>query len=606
MRINKKMALLFVTLLILALTGVQATAAWKTNAGITGLSNKTIQPQGGKITTPSEKPTSADLKAAYATEVPASVEKSGGEVKVTAATVENYFKDRIFTADNLQKLPLFKVSCDKASLDASPDVVVMHALDDAFAGKKPSELNVIKVLGPNSFESYAGPTAAAALANKKFAVVSKDAVTVMAADAVMEKGCFIALCLRSSDIFNVGKDHIIDPAFVFTKKGADPVSVASVTVKPSKKVIKPGGSFQFTAVVSPDTATNKKVTWASSKETIATVADGLVKIDQDAANGAEVQITATSEADITKKGSATVTVGTPTTGVEVDPKSVTIPVGETRQLVATVAPEDATVKTVAWTSDKPEVATVADGKVTGKAVGQATITVTTEDGDHTAKCTVTVTQIAPPGPQPKPLPPAVDLPDGIEPISNPDLPESITGLPSAYSGLVSAQGGRLFLVSSIMDKVADRVGAIHPDPLPVFGGVVSKAGASAAFSFSMSGSGLVGHAFSDLRLIKVKGENSDYEFTRVTRVSDLADGKFTIVTSTGTIRGLKELVHPTDILIVVIKDNGVFDMDPVPEYILDPSFLAQSTRKGSSGGCSIGFAPAAMLLLAPLFFLMKK
>lgn len=167
LRINKKMALLFVTLLILALTGVQATAAWKTNASITGLSNKTIQPQGGKIITPSEKPTSADLKAAYATEVPASVEKSGTEVKVTAATVENYFKDRIFTADNLQKLPLFKVSCDKTSTDVSPDVVVMHALDDAFAGKKPSELNVIKVLGPNSFESYAGPTAAAALANKR-------------------------------------------------------------------------------------------------------------------------------------------------------------------------------------------------------------------------------------------------------------------------------------------------------------------------------------------------------------------------------------------------------------------------------------------------------
>ena len=45
-----------------------------------------------------------------------------------------------------------------------------------------------------------------------------------------------------------------------------------------------------------------------------------------------------------------------------------------------------------WSSDKPEVATVENGKVTAKAAGTATITVTTEDGEKTATCTVTVTR----------------------------------------------------------------------------------------------------------------------------------------------------------------------------------------------------------------------
>jgi len=58
-------------------------------------------------------------------------------------------------------------------------------------------------------------------------------------------------------------------------------------------------------------------------------------------------------------------------------------------LTATVKPDDATDKTVTWTSDKPEVATVdANGTVHAVAVGTATITA--QAGDKTATCVVTV------------------------------------------------------------------------------------------------------------------------------------------------------------------------------------------------------------------------
>ena len=58
-------------------------------------------------------------------------------------------------------------------------------------------------------------------------------------------------------------------------------------------------------------------------------------------------------------------------------------------LTATVKPDDASDKTVTWTSDKPEVATVdANGKVHAVAAGEATITA--QAGDKTATCVVTV------------------------------------------------------------------------------------------------------------------------------------------------------------------------------------------------------------------------
>lgn len=65
--------------------------------------------------------------------------------------------------------------------------------------------------------------------------------------------------------------------------------------------------------------------------------------------------------------------------------------GSTDQLIATVLPEDAINKKVSWTSSNPLVATVDEaGLVTAIAEGEATITVTTEDGNHTASCTVIV------------------------------------------------------------------------------------------------------------------------------------------------------------------------------------------------------------------------
>jgi hypothetical protein len=85
-------------------------------------------------------------------------------------------------------------------------------------------------------------------------------------------------------------------------------------------------------------------------------------------------------------GAATASV----TGVTLNKNDISLSVWETATLTATVAPGNAKNKTVSWSTSDETKATVANGVVTAVATGTATITVTTEDGNFTDTCSVSV------------------------------------------------------------------------------------------------------------------------------------------------------------------------------------------------------------------------
>lgn len=89
-------------------------------------------------------------------------------------------------------------------------------------------------------------------------------------------------------------------------------------------------------------------------------------------------------------GSTTV----PVTSVSLDKTTLSLTVGNSSTLTATVSPSDATNKNISWSSSNTSAATVQNGTVTAVAAGTATITVTTQDGNKTASCSVTVTNPA--------------------------------------------------------------------------------------------------------------------------------------------------------------------------------------------------------------------
>jgi len=76
------------------------------------------------------------------------------------------------------------------------------------------------------------------------------------------------------------------------------------------------------------------------------------------------------------------------TGVSLVQTSLTLEVNEIETLLAGIFPKDATDKSVTWKSDNTDIATVVNGIVTAVSIGTATITVTTNDGEYTAICTI--------------------------------------------------------------------------------------------------------------------------------------------------------------------------------------------------------------------------
>ena len=80
------------------------------------------------------------------------------------------------------------------------------------------------------------------------------------------------------------------------------------------------------------------------------------------------------------------------TGVSLNKTAISLAVGSTETLIATITPGNATNKNLTWTSGDEDVATVNNGVVTATGTGTTNITVTTADGSKQATCSVTVTQ----------------------------------------------------------------------------------------------------------------------------------------------------------------------------------------------------------------------
>ncbi len=164
--------------------------------------------------------------------------------------------------------------------------------------------------------------------------------------------------------------------------------VTGVQIVPSALALSTGDTYWLAYTIIPSDAANKNVTWRSSDTQVATVSkDGFVT----AISAGKATITVTTEAD-GKTASCVVTVSdAAVTGVFLDKTSLSLDKGESYALKATVIPDKAPNKKVTWKSSDTKVATVdANGKVTAVAPGSATITVTTEDGNKTATCVVSV------------------------------------------------------------------------------------------------------------------------------------------------------------------------------------------------------------------------
>ena len=164
--------------------------------------------------------------------------------------------------------------------------------------------------------------------------------------------------------------------------------VVSVAVTPASDSVTVGFTKQLKAALTPAYPTKNAVSWTSSDAAIATVnASGLVT---GVGPGLAMITVTTQDGGKTAQSSIKVTPVVNVTGVALD-SAITIGLGTSRNLTASVLPANATNKSVSWASSDTTVAKInAAGLVSGLKLGSTTITVTTQDGAKTATAVLTV------------------------------------------------------------------------------------------------------------------------------------------------------------------------------------------------------------------------
>lgn len=162
-----------------------------------------------------------------------------------------------------------------------------------------------------------------------------------------------------------------------------PVEVTGVSLNKSKLSLSVNGTATLKATVSPSNATNKKLTWSSSNENVATVNAGVVT----AKGNGTAAITVQTNNGIT--ATCLVIVGKPV--LKISSSKITLIDERTRRLTATLSYAELD-QSVTWSSSNSSVATVnKNGLVKAKSVGTTTITATSNyDPSITVSCVVTV------------------------------------------------------------------------------------------------------------------------------------------------------------------------------------------------------------------------
>ena len=220
------------------------------------------------------------------------------------------------------------------------------------------------------------------------------------------RGVILASDVKSVSVDEAALAPAYDSSYVEeAKTPATTIALDKVTAS-----LKEGEKVNLSATVGPENVTSKVVIWSSSDESIATVADdgtvtavkaGDVTITAKAAYGKNVTATCdikVSEAEKPQPTPEPEPQPTPqkvaATTITLDKTTANLKEGETVELKATVGPENATDKSVTWTSSDDSVATVSkDGKVTAVKAGSVKITATAVSGKNvTAACDITVTQ----------------------------------------------------------------------------------------------------------------------------------------------------------------------------------------------------------------------
>ncbi len=297
--------------------------------------------------------TSSDTKVATVSQSGVVTAKYPGSAVITATAIDGTGKSAVCIVTVTQPVTGVSLPSSK-SVYVGSTVTLTPTLSPSYATNK-------KVTWTSSDTGVAAVDSNGKVTGKK---VGKATITVKTADGGYTDSCVVTVSVK-----------------------AEGVSLN----KTSAKIWK-GETVQLTATVTPSNATDKTVSWSTSNSSVAVVdSNGLVRA---VAGGTATITVKTNNGGHT--ASCKVTVLESCTGVKLESAKMSMYLGQTYKLTATVLPSTATTKTVTWSSSNSSVVKVAsDGTLSALKKGTATITVKTTDGGFTASCSVTVSSKVP-------------------------------------------------------------------------------------------------------------------------------------------------------------------------------------------------------------------
>lgn len=336
---------------VIPVTGVSLDkTSWNMAVGSTLTLTPTVTPSNA--TDKSVTWTSTNSSVASVSSSGVVTAKASGSATITVSTNDG---DKKATCNVTVTVPVTSVSLDKTSLN-----MVIGGTETLTATIAPSNASYRVVEWTSSNPSVASVSSSGAVTAKVTARASGSAtITVTTSDGSKKATCSVTVT----------------------------VPVTGVSLNQTSLSMVVGGTHTLSATVTPSNATDQTVTWSSSNASVATVSSSGV-ITAKAVGSTTITVTTNDGAH---KATCSVTVIVPVTSVSLNQTSLSMEVGDTQTLTATVTPSNATDKAVTWSSSNTSVATVSSsGVVTAKAAGSATITVTTNDGAKKATCAVTV------------------------------------------------------------------------------------------------------------------------------------------------------------------------------------------------------------------------
>ena len=170
------------------------------------------------------------------------------------------------------------------------------------------------------------------------------------------------------------------------------IEITNISLNKNTTTIKIGNTETLHVTINPSNATNKNITWNTSDFNIVNVSNGIIT----AKSTGTATITATTSNGKTASCIVTVITDNNNTNIEVtditlNKNKISLKIGNTETLQATINPSNATNKNIIWNTSDSNIVTVSNGIITAKAKGTAIITATTSNG-KTASCTITVSE----------------------------------------------------------------------------------------------------------------------------------------------------------------------------------------------------------------------